>query len=233
MALEINRIRALCYDIDGTLRDTDDQLVADLAPWLAKVWFLHRHHDPEVLARRIVMRLDSPANAVLGLLDRYGLDHGIAKIDRWLFQHGWKRNPLAYRLVPGSERSLAALKPHYPLAIVSARGDHQVQAFLKHTGLAQYFTCVVGGQTRPFSKPHPMPIRWAAAQMGVPPETCLMIGDTVVDIEAGRAAGAQTLGVLSGFSDAHELEAAGADLILASVAVLPTVLGRADDNLGQ
>ncbi len=228
MALEIARIRALCYDIDGTLRETDDKMVSDLAPWLAKIGFLTRRHDPEVLARRIVMRLEAPANSFLGLLDRFGLDDRIARIDRWLHQRGWRTSPLAYRLVPGSESSLAALKPFYSLAIISARGDLQVNAFLKHTGLGGYFSCVVGGQTRPLTKPHPMPIQWAASQIGVPPQACVRIGDTTVDIKAGRAAGAQTVGVLSGFGEAAELERAGADLILESVADLPAVLGAVE-----
>ncbi len=225
MALEIPRIRALCYDIDGTLRDTDDQVVASLAPWIGKAPYLTRNHDPEVLARRIVMRLEAPGNSLLGLLDRFGLDRAIASIDRWLLRRGWKRHPLTYRLIPGAARSLALLNTRFLLAIVSARADHQAKAFLKHTQLDHYFTCVIGGQSQPLSKPHPMPIRWAAAQMGVPPEACLMIGDTVVDVEAGRAAGAQTVGVLSGFGEANELKAAGADLILSSVADLPAVLG--------
>ena len=73
-------------------------------------------------------------------------------------------------------------------------------------------------------KPHPGPVQYAASQMNFAPENCLMVGDTVVDIKAGRRAGAQTVGVLSGFGDAGELSRAGADLILDSVADLPGLL---------
>lgn len=52
-----------------------------------------------------------------------------------------------------------------------------------------------------------------------------MVGDTTVDIRAGKAAGAQTAGVLSGFGHARELQSAGADLILPSAADLLEVLG--------
>jgi phosphoglycolate phosphatase len=51
-----------------------------------------------------------------------------------------------------------------------------------------------------------------------------MIGDTTVDIRAGVNAGAQTVGVLSGFGHEKELVKAGADIILDSVADLPDVL---------
>ena len=46
------------------------------------------------------------------------------------------------------------------------------------------------------------------------PAACLMVGDTTVDIRMGRAAGAQTVGVLCGFGDERELSRAGADDIL-------------------
>jgi phosphoglycolate phosphatase len=60
--------------------------------------------------------------------------------------------------------------------------------------------------------------------MGLPVEACLMVGDTTVDILAGKACGAQTAGVLCGFGEEQELRKAGADLILNSTTDLPGVL---------
>jgi phosphoglycolate phosphatase len=62
--------------------------------------------------------------------------------------------------------------------------------------------------------------------MGVRPEECLMIGDTTVDMRAGKAAGAQTVGVLCGFGEEEELRRLGADLILKSTADLPAVFNQ-------
>jgi len=56
--------------------------------------------------------------------------------------------------------------------------------------------------------------------MGVAPENCLMVGDTVMDIKAGRAAGAQTAGVLCGFGTRQELEKARANIIVRTTADL-------------
>ena len=62
--------------------------------------------------------------------------------------------------------------------------------------------------------------------MGVPPEGVLMVGDTSIDIRAGKAAGAQTVGVLCGFGQKAELRRAGADLILSTTPdLLPLLLG--------
>jgi phosphoglycolate phosphatase len=60
--------------------------------------------------------------------------------------------------------------------------------------------------------------------MGVQPENCLMIGDTTMDILAGKRAGAQTVGVLCGFGERPELEKSGADLILENTSDLTGAL---------
>ena len=60
--------------------------------------------------------------------------------------------------------------------------------------------------------------------MGLAPEHILMTGDTTVDIRAGKAAGAQTVGVLCGFGDEAELRRAGADVILQTTTELMDLL---------
>ncbi len=67
-------------------------------------------------------------------------------------------------------------------------------------------------------KPHPGPIRYAAEQLGVAVERCLMVGDTGLDVRAAKAAGACAVGVLCGFGERGDL--AGADLILENTAEL-------------
>ena len=61
--------------------------------------------------------------------------------------------------------------------------------------------------------------------MNVSPENCLMIGDTTVDIRAGKSAGAQTVGVLCGFGEEPELRKMGADEILEDTTGLLGILG--------
>ena len=57
-----------------------------------------------------------------------------------------------------------------------------------------------------------------------------MIGDTTVDIRAGKSAGAQTVGVLCGFGEEQELLRMGADLILKGTSELADVLGGTSPN---
>jgi phosphoglycolate phosphatase-like HAD superfamily hydrolase len=219
MALEISKIRALCFDVDGTLSDTDDLYAQKVSRLLPR--FLFR--DPERAARRFVMWMEAPGNALLGLPDRFGLDDELAAVINWLSRHRgktWKR----FLLVPGVDEMLARLHGRFPLAVVSARDEGGTRAFLDHFNLTRYFDVIVTALTVEHTKPYPDPIRFAAQKMSVAPESCLMIGDTTVDMRAGKSAGAQTVGVLCGFGEEEELKRTGADLILKSTAELMGVL---------
>ena len=58
---------------------------------------------------------------------------------------------------------------------------------------------VVSGDTTPHSKPHPAPLFEAATRLGLPPEACIYVGDDERDIVAGRAAGMKTVAALYGY----------------------------------
>jgi HAD superfamily hydrolase (TIGR01509 family) len=220
MPLDLSRIRALCFDVDGTLSDTDDLYAQKVTPFLPR--FLFR--DPDHAARRLVMWIESPGNALMGIPDRFGLDDELAALVNWLYRHpsrtlrGRRRAWKKYLLVPGVDAMLARLRGRFPMAVVSARHERATLAFLDHFNLTRTFDVIVTALTAAHTKPYPDPILFAAQKMGVAPDACLMIGDTTVDMRAGKSAGAQTVGVLCGFGEEEELKRKGADLILKSTA---------------
>ena len=129
-----------------------------------------------------------------------------------------------FLIVPGVQQMLAQLHGYFPMAVVSARDERGTRAFLDQFDLTRYFDVIVTATTAEHTKPYPDPVLYAAKTMAVAPERCLMVGDTTVDIRAGKAAGAQTVGVLCGFGEAAELRRTGADLILANTPELTKVL---------
>lgn len=215
MSLDVSRIRALCFDVDGTLSDTDDLYVRRLKRWIGS----------ERLARRLVMWLEAPGNGLLILADRLGIDDEMIKLIDWMYRHRRKRWR-EFLIIPGVAEMLQRLSRHYPLAVISSRDEHSTRQFLDHFNLTPLFQVIVTALTCEHTKPYPDPILYAAQAIGVRSEECLMIGDTTVDIRAGRAAGAQTVGVLCGFGEENELRRAGADLILPTTADLESVLER-------
>ena len=219
MSLDIPRIKALCFDVDGTLSDTDDLYARSVTPYLPRVLF----RDPDQTARRLVMWMESPGNALLGYADKLGVDNEMGAFIDW-FSRARPNTAKKFLLMPGVDEMLAALQGRYPMAIVSARHEKSTMRFLEQFDLVKYFDAIITGLSAPHTKPFPDPIFLAAKKMGVKPHECLMIGDTTVDIRAGRSAGAQTVGVLCGFGEEKELKDMGADLILSSTHQLVDVL---------
>jgi len=219
MSLDLQRIQALCFDVDGTLSDTDDLYAQTVARFFPRFLF----KDPARAARRFILWLEAPGNTLFGLADTLGLDDEAIGVIHWLNRRR-KFKPKNFLLIQGVAEMLAALKGRYPMAVVSARDEEGTLDFLEQFDLVQYFDVIVTGLSAEHTKPHPDPILLAAREMGVSPEACLMIGDTTVDIRAGKSAGAQTVGVLCGFGEEPELRKMGADLILADTTKLLDVL---------
>lgn len=224
MKLNIPRIKALCFDVDGTLSDTDDQFVLKIISMFKPLRFLFPDRDPGPFARKVVMRTETPGNYLYGILDKIGIDDELAAVGNFIYEKGIGKADKPFMLIPGIISTLERLSTRYPMSVVSARGNRTTQIFLQQFQLAEFFHAVVTAQTCDHTKPYPDPIRWAANQMGFSPEECLMIGDTTVDILAARAAGAQSVGVLCGFGEKEELENSGADLIIDHTALLPDFL---------
>ncbi|MCZ6675245.1 MAG: HAD family hydrolase [Verrucomicrobia bacterium] len=224
MPLNVARIKAVCLDIDGTLRETDDYYVERLSSLLRPFKQLLPGGDVRKFARWVIMRLEGPGNIFMTIPDRLGIDDQIASVLERVRNIRPRNHGGHLQMVSQVDVVLERLAGKYPLSVVTSRGKRSTLAFLEDNKLSQYFDHVVTALTAKRTKPHPAPILWAARQMGVSPAECVMVGDTSVDVKAGKAARAQTVGVLSGFGEENELRESRADLILASVAELPDIL---------
>ncbi len=221
MPIDPTQVRAILFDVDGTLRNTDDEMVAS-------VWRALRFTplpNKEKVARRVVMALESPANAAYASLDRLGLDAPLNKVISRLHRTRLGNMPKKFWMVPGVGTLLDQLRPQYKLGIVTARDEDHVNAFLFWARFPVQFDVVANAFTCQHTKPFPDPVLWCAKNLGVQPAHCLMIGDSGVDMRAGKTAGAQTVGVLCGFGTRAELERNGADAIIASTPDVVRLLG--------
>ncbi|MHB1295917.1 MAG: HAD family hydrolase [Anaerolineae bacterium] len=207
-------VRAVLLDLDGTLVETDNRWATVLAAKLQPLRRIFPRLDCDSVGRRVVMGIETPANYAISLVEHLGLGgsfFGLA--DRVRRSKGLATRGAA-QLVEGTIPLLQALKSRYALAVVTTRARPEAYAFLTQAGLNGYFQAVITRQDVLRLKPHPEPVRKAAALLGVKPEQCVMVGDTTMDVHSARRAGALAVGVLSGFGERAELERAGSDLIL-------------------
>ena len=224
MPININRVRAICFDVDGTLSDTDDLFVHQLVKLLMPLRYIIPDREVYRLARKMVMFTEGPGNWAYSMADKLGLDDKIAAVVDRFYPMGIGNSAQPFRIIPGVKEMLANLRDQYPLSIISGRGQKSTLRFLSQYELSNYFSAIATGQTCLHTKPYADPIEWAALRMGIPASSCLMVGDTVVDILCGKNAGAQTVGVLCGFGERKELVRAGADQILENTSQLVDLL---------
>jgi phosphoglycolate phosphatase len=102
-----------------------------------------------------------------------------------------------------------------PCAVVSSKRALLINATYKYTGLEGLFATTVGSEHVTDHKPHPAPALLALSQLQIPPgKDCIMVGDAIVDIEMGRAAGLTTAAVTWGAQDEARLSESRPDYMV-------------------
>lgn len=111
------------------------------------------------------------------------------------------------------------------LGLMTNDAEAPARAHLRAAGIESAFDFIAGSDSGYGAKPDPAPLRAFCEQMGVHPARCVMVGDSLHDLGAGRAAGMQTAGVLTGLASAEDL-APLADIVMPSIAALPAWLDK-------
>jgi len=131
-------------------------------------------------------------------------------------------------LYPGVREGLDYLKSKgFALGCVTNKAEQFTLPLLKELGLFDDFGIVVAGDTLPKKKPDPMPLLHAAQHFGVAPSDAMMIGDSVSDVKAARAAGFSIVCMSYGYNHGVDIREADPDAVIDSMAELPTVLEAA------
>lgn len=210
--------RAVLFDLDGTLIETDDETVASLAQRLRFLGRLAPEAQRKRMARRWLMGSEDLVNGFITLLDRLDLDGLLFRLNDIFRRWRGIRKPENFVAVVGGPEALRALAQRYRLAVVTSRSRHEAERFLAQYELLDLFHAVITRDDVRRLKPHPSPVSKAAEKLGVPPTQCVMVGDTEVDVRSAKAAGALSVGVLCGFGERDDL--ADADLVIESTAQL-------------
>ncbi len=131
-------------------------------------------------------------------------------------------------LYPGVREGLYYLKASgYPLGCVTNKAAQFTEPLLEDLGVRGYFDIVVSGDTLPRKKPDPMPLLHAAAHFVVEPADALMVGDSVSDVKAARAAGFAIVCMSYGYNHGRDIREAQPDAVLDSLIQIKGLLEQA------
>ena len=132
------------------------------------------------------------------------------------------------RLYPGVKEGLQfLLDAGYKLGCITNKAAAFTEPLLKDLGIYDYFRIVVSGDTLPVKKPDPLPLLHAAQFFKVEPSQALMVGDSISDVKAARAAGFQVVCVSYGYNHGQDIRDAHPDAVINSMAQLSGMLTKA------
>ena len=177
-------IAAVLFDLDGVIVDSEPWWHAVRVEWAAARGLTWTEAD-----NRACMGRDSRDWARI-MLERLRLDLTIPQIERAILDamvQKYAREPAP--CVPGAVEAVARIAATIPSAIASSSHPAVISAALRAVGLAECFRVVVSGNDVPAGKPAPDVYLEAARRLGISPERCLVVEDSLNGVLAGRAAG--------------------------------------------
>jgi phosphoglycolate phosphatase len=217
--LNFSAVRALIFDLDGTLIDSKRDLIRSVNAMLAEMGRETLHEDtisgyigdgaPQLVARALgngasEAERDRALKFFLGYYEEHKMD-----------------STCAY---PGVGEVLEELRG-FPMAILTNKPVRVSARILGGLGLAKYFRAVYGGNSFETKKPDPLGARKILQELGAAPGEALLIGDSEVDVQTARNAGTLAAAVNYGFGR-HDRAAYPADVYLDQLTELPSLLGR-------
>ncbi len=217
----------ILIDVDGTLVDS----VPDL------------HYCVDEMMKAVAMPLRGEAkvrtwvgNGVERLVRRALTDSLDGEPDDALFDKAYPTFLELYAentskrssLYPGVIEGLDYLqRAGYKLGCVTNKAEQFTVPLLKDLGIYERFGIVVSGDTLAEKKPHPLPLLHAAEFFGVSPENAMMLGDSMSDVKAARAAGFQIICMSYGYNHGVDIRDSNPDAVIDSMAELPALLENA------
>ena len=199
------------FDLDGTLADTAPDLVAAVNLLRVTKGLAPLPYE------ELRPRASAGAKGLIGGAFGYDASHPEYEALRVQFIANYEKDICVHtQLFEGINEVLHELETHcVPWGIVTNKAERLTRPLLDLMKLSDRSHAIVGGDTTPFSKPHPAPILKATEICKLDPTACVYVGDDLRDVQAGKAAGMKTIATAYGYCGCDEpIEDWGADYIV-------------------
>ncbi len=225
--MSLHKPKMVLIDVDGTLVDSVPDLAYCVDEMMSHLEMPRRGEDAvrnwvgngveRLVERALVNQLDGKPERVL-------FDKALPIFMDLYAENTSKRS----RLYPGVEEGLAYLKSlGVRLGCVTNKAERFTLPLLRELGIHDHFEIVISGDVLPRKKPDPMPLLHGAEQLGVDPGEALMLGDSISDVKAARAAGFQIICMSYGYNHGEDIRDYNPDAVIDSMAELSTLLEQA------
>lgn len=189
-----DRFGAILFDLDGTLVDTAPDMVAVLLD-------MQKEHGLAPLTFELARsQVSNGARALVRLAFPDADDAQTTELHHEYLDRYEQAVCVDSTLFPGLAKLLDELDAtRLPWGIVTNKPKRMMDPLLDALGLAVRSACAISGDALPQRKPDPAPLLLASRQIGIAPQSMVYVGDSVRDIEAGRAAAMYTIAASYGY----------------------------------
>jgi phosphoglycolate phosphatase len=203
------KLRAILFDLDGTLIDSLPDLAAVLNGFL-----LERAHAPLSIAEVRPMVGDGAARLLERAFAARGLDAATGRAQLDEFVDRYERLPVRTELpYAGAEAALdAARAAGLGIALLTNKPEGPTRTIVDALGWTDRFDAIVGGDTLPTRKPDPLGALALAQRLGARPSETALVGDGPADVGAARNAGLRA--IVAGWGYAADPHALGGERVL-------------------
>jgi HAD superfamily hydrolase (TIGR01549 family) len=210
-------IKGILFDLDGTILDTKSAYIE-----AGKIAFEAINVDvPEEEKLLEIPKRIEQKKSFEDLVKRYRREFLKSYLNTFYRISASKTKPL-----PGAEETLEILSRNFRLAVITMRfmTGKEIVNELRQFKLDKYFVHVVTALDTSKPKPSPESLIRAVSAIDVDMCECVIVGDSIVDIQAGKAAGIQTIAVLSGLYTYEELVRFEPTCIVKELSELPELI---------
>ncbi|HVS26406.1 MAG TPA: phosphoglycolate phosphatase [Burkholderiales bacterium] len=210
-------LKAVLFDLDGTLLDTAPDLVDATNRTLSELGMAAV--DAEIIRSYIGGGIAVLLQRALAATLKREPDMEIYQRGLPLFEKHYARVMLNQsRPFPGAVEGLQKMRAQgLHLACVTNKSERFTLPLLEATDLRDFFELVVSGDSVPKKKPDPLPLTHACAHFGAKPHEALLIGDSPLDTQAARAAGCHVFCVPYGYHQGRDVRELDCDAIVATL----------------
>ena len=218
--------RMVLFDLDGTLVDSVPDLLVAVNAMQAELGNPERTDaDVRTWVGNGIERLVERAltNDLDGQPDPAAFDEALPVFKRAYAESNGKHSKLFDGVTQGLEfiRSLGL-----SMGCVTNKASAFTLPLLEQTGLKDYFEVIISGDTLPLKKPDPAPLIYSAGWFHVHPSEALMIGDSISDVKAARAAGFSIVCMSYGYNHGKDIRDYDPDAVIDSMTELAGLVGR-------
>jgi HAD superfamily hydrolase (TIGR01549 family) len=208
------KVKGIFLDLDGTIVDSTEAYIE-----AARTAFQSAGQKPP----EIKVILEIPRRLEQGLTIDDIVEGDAKKFLNVYLKAYYSVTETKTKLLPNVSDALETLSGRTKLALITMRhvSNQVILKELDYFCISKYFTFVVTALDTPKPKPSPAALMKCVEALDLEMCDCIIAGDSVNDVRAGKAAGARTVAVLSGLFQCEELAKEGPDLILPDVTALP------------